>query len=50
MVVMSIDQFEYLNGEVDAALDAADLQAESTAYRMSHREVFDSIRRGIGNV
>ena len=47
MVVMSLDQYEYLNGSVEAALDAADCQAETTDLRYSHDEVFGSIREGL---
>lgn len=47
MVVMSVDQFEYINGNVDIALDAADCQAETTAMRYTHDEVFNSIREGL---
>ena len=47
MVVMSIDQYEYLSGSVEAALDAADRQAETTRLRYSHDEVFASIREGL---
>lgn len=47
MVVMSMKQFERLNGNVEEALDAADIQAETTSLRYSHDEVFDSIREGI---
>lgn len=48
MVVMSIEQFEQMNGSIEAALDAADLQALASDIRYSHEEVFDSIRKGIG--
>lgn len=47
MVVMSLDQYEYLNGSIEAALDAADCQAEMTQSRYSHDEVFGSIREGL---
>lgn len=47
MVVMSIDQYEYLSGSVEAALDAADRQAKTTRLRYSHDEVFGSIREGL---
>lgn len=47
MVVMSIDQFEHINGTVESALDAADLQAETTSLRYTHDEVFGSIREGL---
>ncbi|MCI8366302.1 MAG: type II toxin-antitoxin system Phd/YefM family antitoxin [Eggerthellaceae bacterium] len=47
MVVMSIEQFEHINGSVESALDAADLQAATTELRYSHDEVFGSIREGL---
>lgn len=47
MVVMTIDQFERMNGSVEQALDAADTQAETTSLRYSHDEVFGSIREGL---
>lgn len=47
LVVMSIDQFEYLNGSVEAALDAADRQAATTDVRLTHDQVFGSIRKGL---
>lgn len=45
LVVMSIEQFERINGTVESALDAADRQADTTAMRYSHNDVFGSIRR-----
>ncbi len=47
MVVMSIEQFEYINGNVEQALDAADCQAATTTLRYTHEEVFGSIREGL---
>ncbi len=47
MVHMSMDQYEYLSGDVDDALDAADRQAEATSMRLRHGEVFGSIRKGL---
>ena len=47
MVVMSIDQFDRMNGTVDAALDAADIQAQTMSLRYTHDEVFGSIRQGL---
>lgn len=47
MVVMSIDQFDRINGSVDAALDEADAQASTTSLRYTHEEVFGSIREGL---
>lgn len=45
MVVMSIDQFEHLNGNVETLLDMADAQAATTSTRYTHEEVFGSLRR-----
>ena len=45
MVVMSIEQFEHLNGSVEGMLDVADAQAAATDARYTHEEVFGSIRR-----
>lgn len=50
MVVMSIDQYEKLQAPLEAALDAADIQAETTTQRYTHDEVFDSIREGLRRV
>lgn len=47
MVVMSIEQFEHINGGVERALDAADVQAATTSLRYTHDEVFDSVREGL---
>ena len=47
MVVMSLEQFDHLNGSIDAALDAADRQAATTSLRYTHDEVFGSIRKGL---
>ena len=47
MVVMSVEQFEHINGGVEFALDAADRQAASLRY--THEEVFGSIREGLRN-
>lgn len=47
MVVMTLDQYEYLSGSVEDALDAADLQAKTTTLRYSHDDVFSSIREGL---
>lgn len=47
MVVMTIEQFEYLNGGIEQALDAADAQAATTTLRYTHEDVFGSIREGL---
>ena len=44
MVVMNMEQYESLTGNVEAMLDAADRQAASTAMRYSHDEVFGALR------
>lgn len=49
MVVMSIEQFEHINGTVETMLNAADKQAATTSLRYTHDEVFDSIREGLRN-
>ena len=49
MVIMSIDQFDHLNGTVESALDVADAQAASTDLRLTHSEVFDAVRKGLGH-
>ena len=47
MVVMNINQFDYLNGDIEHALDLADAQAAATNVRFSHDEVFGSIRKAM---
>lgn len=49
MVLMSMEQFEYLSGDIDDALDAADRQAAATPMRLTHEEVFGSIRKGLSD-
>ena len=49
LVVMSVEQFEHINGGVEFALDAADRQAATTSLRYTHEEVFGSIREGLRN-
>ena len=44
MVVMSMEQYEFLNGTVEDLLDAADRQASTMPVRYTHEEVFGSIR------
>lgn len=47
LVVMTIDQFEYVNGTVETALDAADRQAQTTSLRYTHDEMFGSLRNAL---
>ena len=44
MVVMSIDTYSKLNGNIEKALDEADAYAETHSTRMSHEEVFGKLR------
>lgn len=44
MVVMNMEQYEALKGGIEAMLDAADRQAASSSKRLSHDEVFGSLR------
>ena len=49
MVLMSIEQFEYLSGNVERALDEADAQAALLETRLTHDEVFGSLRKLAGD-
>ena len=49
MVVMSLDMYESLTENIEAKLDAADIQAEESPERFSHDEVFDAVRARIGS-
>ena len=44
MVVMNMEQYESLTGNVEAMLDAADRQAAATTRRYSHDDVFGGLR------
>ena len=48
MVVMSIEQYSRLTGDIEAKLDEADAAAVKTDKRLSHDEVFDNVRRRLG--
>ena len=45
MVVLSIEQYSRLNGDVELKLDEADRQAAQTDQLMTHDEVFSGIRK-----
>ena len=45
MVVMSIDSYSRLTSNIEQALDEADDYAATTAERMTHDEIFGSLRR-----
>lgn len=50
MVVMSLEQYEAMRGSIEQLLDAADAQAEGTTARLSHDEVFSSLREEFSGV
>lgn len=45
MVVMSLEQYSRLTGDIEAKLDEADAAADKTDKRLSHEEVFGNVRR-----
>ena len=45
MVVMSLESYSRLTEDVELALDEADRFAETNSSRMTHSEVFSSLRR-----
>ena len=47
MVIISYKIFEELTMNVEDKLDEADASAENNPKRMSHNEVFDTLRRKI---
>ena len=47
MVVMSIEAYSRMTQNVEQALDEADAYAANTTERMTHEEVFGSLRRQI---
>ena len=47
MVVLSLKEYSRLTDGIEAALDEADRMAEASEQRMTHEEVFQSLRRKI---
>ena len=47
MVVLSLEEYSKLTDSVEIALDKADRLAAENAERMSHEEVFGTLRRKI---
>lgn len=47
MVVLSLEEYSRLTDRVELALDKADKLAKESSVRMSHEEVFESLRRKI---
>lgn len=44
MVVMSIEQYSKLKDALEMKLDEADYQAENSSERLTHEDVFKSLR------
>ncbi|MDR1298682.1 MAG: type II toxin-antitoxin system Phd/YefM family antitoxin [Oscillospiraceae bacterium] len=47
MVIMSLEQFAELTGNIESQLDEADRAAADTDIRYTHEEVFARLRAGI---
>lgn len=47
MVVMSLEAYSRLTDDVETALDFADYMAAEDSTRMTHEEIFSSIRRKV---
>ena len=47
MVVLSLDMYSRLTNGAEEVLDEADRKAEKDSRRMTHEEVFGSLRREI---
>lgn len=45
MVIISISEYESLNNHVEGYLDEADLLSEQSSIRLTHDEVFGSLRK-----
>ena len=45
VVVMSLENYDRLTDSIESKLDEADYQAANTDERLSHQEVFDSIKK-----
>ncbi len=47
MVVLSLEEYSNLTDHIEMKLDEADFEAENSDVRLTHEEVFDSIRKTI---
>lgn len=47
MVVLSLEEYSNLTDYIEMKLDEADFEAENSDVRLTHEEVFDSIRKTI---
>ena len=45
MVVMSIEEYSRLINSLELALDEADKMAQSSSERLTHKEVFEGLRK-----
>ena len=45
MVLMSLEHYDAIKNQIDSALTEAEQQAEDTSSRMSHEEVFETLRK-----
>lgn len=49
MVVLSMEEYSKLTGDIETKLDEADIEAENTSIRLTHKEVFGSIREAMNS-
>ncbi len=47
MVLLSIKKYFYLSDHIEIKLNEADFQTKHSDIRLTHKEVFDSIRKAI---
>lgn len=47
MVLLSIKKYFYLSDPIEIKLNEADFQTKHSDIRLTHKEVFDSIRKAI---
>lgn len=49
LVVMSLEHYDALTDSIEQKLDYADLAAKSSSKRLTHEEVFGSLRKEISD-
>lgn len=49
MVVLSLEEYARLTDDIEMKLDEADLEADSTAERLTHDEVFAQVRERLND-
>ena len=47
MVVLSLEEYAQLTENIEMKLDEADYEAASTTERLSHEDVFSSVRKAM---